>query len=398
MATPDKLNLLYTTLSTNDASRYGGYHRELFTRAFTILEEALVICTLCQGVKKDACVYQGMTTCKPCSSCPDKAMPVKDIRELVRQLYIKCPLAPRGCNWTGKASEGENHLQNCKELLSKCPNNCGAGINRKTRDQHLKLCQMRVLPCEYCGEELIANNLPSHLLICTLHPMSCQNCQTEMERKQEVEHLKICPAREHNPVESVPVAPLEVIVAQNVSEYKGNGNYSVLERETEKLKERVSSLEKKNQILTKALFSKPELMKYDSTTGRILEGFKWRLEGVTGLTKSVSTLQSPSFYIWHHNMRVTAETGLMGSMSLCLTRVQGCYDEIVQETCVAYFKSELVPVDEGKCLEFSGRINHKLELNSRSNPFLFIELSNLRDQLYTTDDSVTFHFYFDMIR
>ena len=393
MTAPDKLSLLYTTLSVDDVTRYGGYHRELFTRAFTILEEALVICTLCQGVKRDACVYQGMTTCKPCSHCPDKATPVKDIRELVRQLSIKCPLAPRGCNWTGKASEGENHLQHCKELLCKCPNNCGVGVNRKTLDQHLKLCQMRVLPCDYCGEEQRAKNLQSHLLSCSLHPVSCQNCHTDMERREEADHSEVCPARE---VIQTVTAPIEVLVARNVSEYRGD-NYLVLERETDKLKERVSCLERKNQILTKALFCKPELMKYDSTTGRILEGFKWRLQGVSGLTKSVSTLESPSFYIWHHNMRITAETGLMGSMSLRLTRVQGCYDEIVRENCVTYFKCELVPLDEGKCLEFSGRINHKLGMNSKSDPFLFMDLATLRDQLYTTADSVSMYFYFDMI-
>ena len=335
-----------------------------------------------------------MTTCKPCSYYPDKATPVKDIRELVRQLYIKCPLSPRGCSWTGKASEGENHLQHCKELLCKCPNNCGVGVNRKTLDPHLKVCQMRVLPCEYCGEELRAKSIQSHLLTCSLYPVSCQSCQAEMKRKEEEEHLKNCPARKQIQMESVPVA-VEVMVAQNVSEYKGD--YSVLERETEKLKERVTCLERKNQILTKALFSKPELMKYDATIGRILEGFKWRLQGVTGLTKIVSILESPSFYIWHHNMRVTVETGLMGSMSVSLTRVQGCYDEIVRENCVTYFRCELVPEEGGKCLEFSGRINHKLELNSKSDPFLFIELSTLRDQLCITDNSVAMYFYFDML-
>ncbi|KAI6660362.1 hypothetical protein LOD99_13948 [Oopsacas minuta] len=401
MAVPDKLSpLLYTTVSQNDVTRYGGYHRELFMRAFTIIEEALVICTLCQGVKRDACTFQGMTTCKPCSYGPDKATPVRDIRELVARLVMKCPLSSRGCSWTGTVTEGEIHLQRCKELLYKCPNKCELGISRRSMEQHGKVCVMRQVSCEICGVELQAIDLEKHLFTCSPHTVSCTNCEVVMKRDELEDHMNKCSNKCESSRITNAITQIEEIVVtrqqDTLPDRNMNEHYLNIERETAELKRRVSSLEKKNELLTKALFTKPELMKYDSITGRILEGYSWSILDVNTLTRSVSTIESPPFYIWHNNVRITANSGLLGSISLTVSRLPGYFDEIIGDNCLSSYRCELVPVDEGEPLVLTDRITHKLDLNTRSYNFLFLDISLLKDELYCKDNCAVLHIYFDL--
>ena len=406
MPAPDNpASLLYTKIILqNDVTRYGGYHRDLFTRKFTILEEALIICTLCQGVKKDASIFQGVATCRCCSYNPDKATPIKDIRDLVARLPMRCPLYARGCNWTGNVREGEGHLFKCKELLCICPNECEIGVTRRSLEQHYKSCQMRKIPCDYCGNQVTAKKLEEHFLVCALGPIACTQCSAKIKRSELAEHLSSnCTKIREKEITNNNVmknqhekAEVSSEIIQTVSTEKVvSENYESLERETAELRERVSSLEKKNEILTKALFIKPELMKFDSSVGRFLEGFKWSIFGIGNITKSVSRMESPTFYIWYRNMKLIGEVGILGSISFSIARVDGQFDDIIGTNTLSYYRCELVPADQGEPLVLNGRINHKLEIH-KGQQFLFIDLSLLMDQLYCLEDTITLNIYFDI--
>ena len=399
MAAPDNpTSLLYTAvLLENNNTRYGGYHRGLFTRKFSILEEALIICTMCQGVKRDAAIFQGVATCRGCSYSPEKAKPARDIRDLVARLPMRCPLYSRGCKWNGTVVEGETHLLKCKDLLCICPNECQVGVTHKSIEQHSKTCEMREIACEHCGNHVIAKRLGEHLQTCTKLPLSDTKANPQVEQLTNSTHISVANEIPKNVMLQAPAVNIlfpretETIKAEIVPE-----SYSRLERETAGLGERVSRLERKNELLTTALFTKPELMTFDTTTGRFLEGFKWSLFGIGTITKTVSRIESSSFYISHNNLKLIGQVGMFGSIGFSVTRVDGLFDDIIGTNTLSYYRCELKSADGGEPLVLSGRISQKLELNGRCQQFLFIDISVLLDQLYITEDCVTINIYFDM--
>ena len=399
MVVPDNpASLLYATVLLKDNFiRYGGYHRELFSQKFSILEEALIVCTRCQGVKRDASMFQGVATCRNCCYNPDKAKPVKDIRDLVSRLPMKCPLYKRGCTWSGSVIEGESHLLKCKELLCICPNECGVGVTSKSIGQHSKACKMREIPCELCGIQVRANKLEDHLVTCTLFPIQDTNCNTT--KSELPEHLST-----HS--NQIPVANEIPNNATQTSAEKTQestqtdivllDSYASLERVTTELKDRILRLERKNEILTNAIFIKPELITFDKTTGRFLEGFKWSISGIGAITKRVCKITSPTFYISYQNIKIIGDVGMISSIGFSVTRVEGTFDEISGTNTLSYYRCEVVSADGGEPLVLTGRINHKLELKGICQPFLFIDLSVLLDELYCLEDCITLNMYFYM--
>ena len=409
MAKPDNPpTLLHTPRSHDDVTQLGGYHRELFLKEFSIIEEALVICNICQGVKKEASMYQGLTTCKVCSPNPDGTTAVKDIRELVGCLSIRCPLYARGCAWKGSVVDVESHLRTCKELLLPCPAGCGVGIRRASMEKHIEECMRRNVACEHCGSAVSAKSLEEHLTTCKDCIVACPQCNHGTKRSQLDEHMQtLCGKSAQLKLEHSNQAQPEGVRDAVSSVYKQQENIiekllsdkiANLENEAVALKDRVLSLERKSEVLTKALLCRPELAKYDSVTGRILEGFSWTMLGIEQLTKIVFTFESQSFYISHLNLVLVASVGMVNSVSFSVTRIPGRFDEIVETSALSFYRCEVVSAKEGgDPFIKSERINHQqLKLGEKCQPFGFIDVSVLRDAAYCSDDRITLHFYFDL--
>ena len=100
---------------------YGGYKKELLSHNLSDLEESLLLCPTCQGVMRDASVWNGATTCYECSDNAGGTVVSLMVRKIIGKLEVKCPLNGGGCPWTGGLGEIKIHLSFCKFLSMECP-------------------------------------------------------------------------------------------------------------------------------------------------------------------------------------------------------------------------------------------------------------------------------------
>ncbi len=117
----------------------------------------------------------------------------------VCSLKIYCSMKERGCVWSGPLDQLDTHLDphldNCQYVDTKCPLNCLQTIPKNKVDQHVaQECTKRPQVCQHCGfkatyEEVVV----THLLECKYVALQCPNmCGVSCEREVMEDHMKIC--------------------------------------------------------------------------------------------------------------------------------------------------------------------------------------------------------------
>ncbi|KAI6657548.1 TNF receptor-associated factor 5-like [Oopsacas minuta] len=197
-------DLLYCKVDKYGYQWLGGYNCEYFTEQLVDTEQ---ICPVCNGVSREPV----QTPCGHlfCSLCLDKSVesqnakcPIdkesltgsnfRDKREEKRILSkrVKCP---RGCDWESMLSGLESHLVGGCEREELCT--CGASLGKEDLVLHkLTECPKRIIKCEYCREDIEAQNQSSHLSKCQIYPRLCSlGCGEKLTIPQEKKHQDTCP-------------------------------------------------------------------------------------------------------------------------------------------------------------------------------------------------------------
>ena len=105
----------------------------------------------------------------------------------------------RGCDWSGTLEQLDTHLDpdqdNCQYVDTKCPLNCHMTIPKNEVEQHVaQHCVKRPYVCQHCNfkatyDEVVNKHLPE----CKYVPLQCPNlCGVTFERDFMEDHMKMC--------------------------------------------------------------------------------------------------------------------------------------------------------------------------------------------------------------
>ena len=135
--------LVYTAVQGETSGKWGGYKRELITQNLTMLEESLVVCSICAGIMHNACSIEGglAQVCESCMEDDTTNQPVGLIRTIVAKLGCRCPLLDRECEWIGTLSGIVQHMGECDQFIVQCPYikyGCKGQLKRGELETHRK--------------------------------------------------------------------------------------------------------------------------------------------------------------------------------------------------------------------------------------------------------------------
>ena len=107
----------------------------------------------------------------------------------ISRKVMKCPSTislPGGCNWTGPTASLENHLPLCDMKIVECNfkgRGCILRSYQRELAQHLQICPHRTEKCPSCGVEVPHSNQSGHDELCVGKLVSCPNkCGIQVER------------------------------------------------------------------------------------------------------------------------------------------------------------------------------------------------------------------------
>ena len=119
----DKIgDLVFVDKKDKSYNKRGGYKKELVTQNLTVMEESLVVCSVCRGIMHETCRIKGGLA-QVCESCvgEEDSHQIASIRSTISKLVCKCPLSERGCDWEGTLGGLVEHMKECNELIVQCP-------------------------------------------------------------------------------------------------------------------------------------------------------------------------------------------------------------------------------------------------------------------------------------
>ena len=164
-----------------------------------LVARRLTITTCCGESFCQACIADSS---KPCLSCGEKNYSafdhVKNQRK-ISSLQVYCSMKERGCDWSGTLDQLDTHLDphqdNCHYVDTKCPLNCQQSVPKNKLEQHVtQECSKRPHVCQHCNfkatyEEVVDTHLPE----CKYVPLQCPNrCGVTFERDFTEDHMKMC--------------------------------------------------------------------------------------------------------------------------------------------------------------------------------------------------------------
>ena len=174
----------------------GGYRGELLREQLPAFMKRLVTCSRCEGLMRGA-TGVGSPQLFVCSVCvtgeTHSALGLN--REAVANLVILCPLRSRGCEWEGRISASETHLDTCQYLSLECPMLCGRVFRRADIESHVSVeCPLREIKCEHCSQSLVQIEMCLHMSECPMLPVSCSSgCGDTVRRGDMESHGETCP-------------------------------------------------------------------------------------------------------------------------------------------------------------------------------------------------------------
>ena len=170
----------------------------LVARKFTI--NAITSC--CGESYCHACIADFQKQGKPCPACGEKEYTTLQqikYQKRINCLQVYCSMKERGCDWSGTLEQLDTHLDpdqdNCRYVDTKCPLNCHMTIPKNKMEQHVaEHCAKRPYVCQHCNfkatyEEVVDEHLPE----CKYVPLQCPNlCGVTFERDFMEDHMKMC--------------------------------------------------------------------------------------------------------------------------------------------------------------------------------------------------------------
>jgi len=207
------------THTSPDEEEEGGYDYDYAERPPFNLVCIICHCPARDPIQTNNCC--GSTFCKECitkylkpsvidnSGCPcckkENFTYIQDKRaeREIGNLKMYCRRKSEGCSWVGELRLYKEHINNnvsstapCQYVIVQCSNQCGAEMQRRLLDNHLKTeCEERQVKCQYCNNtgkyKWIGGN---HLQGCPKYPIECPNhCEVGYVNRDEMSaHLEVC--------------------------------------------------------------------------------------------------------------------------------------------------------------------------------------------------------------
>ena len=175
---------------------------DLYCKQCTLVARRLTVATCCGESFCHGCIADIQEEGKPCPLCDEKDFTlfeqVKNQRR-INCLQVYCSMKERGCDWSGTLEQMDTHLDpaqdNCQNVDTKCPLNCHMTIPKNKVEQHVaQHCAKRPYVCQHCSfkapyEEVVDKHLPE----CKYVPLQCPNlCGVTFKRDFMEDHMKMC--------------------------------------------------------------------------------------------------------------------------------------------------------------------------------------------------------------
>ena len=179
---------------------------DFYCKKCTLVARRLTVATCCGESFCHACIADNQEQGKPCPECEKTDFTsfeqVKN-QKRINCLQVYCNLKERGCGWSGTLEQLDTHLDpdqdNCQYVDTKCPLNCHLTIPKNKVEQHVaQHCAKRPYVCQHCNfkatyEEVVDTHLPE----CKYVPLQCPNlCGVTFERDFMEDHMKMCRLQE----------------------------------------------------------------------------------------------------------------------------------------------------------------------------------------------------------
>ena len=168
----------------------------------SLVARRLTVTSCCGESFCHACISEPKEQNKPCPECGEEEFTffnhVKFQRQ-INKLQVYCTHKKKGCGWSGSLQQLEAHLDpdqdHCQYVDTKCPLNCQQTIPKNKVEQHVvEECVKRDFTCQHCNfkatyEEVVGK----HLAECSYVPLQCPNrCGVTCERDVMEDHMRIC--------------------------------------------------------------------------------------------------------------------------------------------------------------------------------------------------------------
>ena len=175
---------------------------DLYCKKCTLVARRLTVTTCCGDSFCKVCIADLKEQGKPCPECGEKDFTtfehVKN-QKRINCLQVYCSMKERGCDWSGTLEQLDTHLDpdqdNCQYVDTKCPLNCKLAIPKNEIEQHVaQHCAKRPYVCQHCNfkatyEEVVDEHSPE----CKYVPLQCPNlCGVTFERDFMEDHMKMC--------------------------------------------------------------------------------------------------------------------------------------------------------------------------------------------------------------
>ena len=179
---------------------------DFYCKKCNLVARRLSITTCCTESFCYACIADTKEQGKPCPACAEKDYNILDHvknQKRINCLQVYCSAKERGCDWSGTLEQLDTHLNpdqdNCQYVDTKCPLNCHMTISKNEVEQHVaQHCAKRPYVSQHCNfkatfEEVVDKHLPE----CKYVPLQCPNlCGVTFERDFMEDHMKMCRLQE----------------------------------------------------------------------------------------------------------------------------------------------------------------------------------------------------------
>ncbi len=168
--------------------------------SFVAKRQTVVTCcgeSFCQACLADS--QEG----SPCPACGEKNYSsFQNTRNQMRidSLRVYCSMKEKGCEWSGSLDQLDTHLNselnNCEFVDVNCPLNCLQAIPKSMVEKHVtQECPKRPYVCQYCNFKAATyiEIKDKHIPDCKYVPLQCPNrCGVTFERDFMEDHMKMC--------------------------------------------------------------------------------------------------------------------------------------------------------------------------------------------------------------
>ena len=175
---------------------------DFYCKKCNLVARKFTITSCCGESYCHACIADFQKKERPCPACGEKEYTTLQqikYQKRINCLQVYCSMKERGCDWSGTLEQLDTHLDpdqdNCQYVDTKCPLNCHMTIPKNKVEQHVaQHCAKRPYVCQHCNfkatyEEVVDTHLPE----CKYVPLQCPNlCGVTFERDFTEDHMKMC--------------------------------------------------------------------------------------------------------------------------------------------------------------------------------------------------------------